>query len=383
VDSRFFWEAKYFSMHKNQTSWFIFYSTFLISMLVSGCAGKPAFTSKTAPSGKTPLVVFAASSLIAPFTELEKDFEKLHPDVDIQGQFHGSIQVIRHVTDLHVPIDVVATADASLVPMLMYAVNDPDTGKPYASWDMRFASNKLAVAYRPDSKYSGEINAGNWYSILSRPDVKVGITDPRFDASGYRALMVFALAQQYYHQPSIFSDMFKGKFSFPLAFFYEAGMTTITVPEVVETNPGSNIIIRGASIEMIALLQSGDLDYAFEYESVIQQQGLKMVHLPDAINLGEAAYDQAYHQVVVDLNFKRFATVQPQFVGERIGYGITIPSNAPHPLLAAEFIAFLLGPQGHSIMLANHQPLFDPVPVDHYQSLPTILQALSFPEKAP
>jgi len=33
--------------------------------------------------------------------------------------------------------------------------------------------------------------------------------------------------------------------------------------------------------------------------------------------------------VEVDLNFQRFATVKPQFVGERIAYGITIPSNAP------------------------------------------------------
>ena len=359
------------------------YTVFLVTALVTGCAAKLSTNPTAGGSGKTPLVVFAASSLIAPFTELEKAFEALHPDVDVQGQYHGSIQVIRHVTDLHMPIDVVATADASLVPMLMYAVNDPDTGKPYASWDIRFATNRLAIAYRPDSSYASQINADNWYTILSRPDVKVGITDPRFDASGYRALMVFALAQQYYHQPSIFSDMFKGKFSFPLAYFYEDGLTTITVPEVVETAPGSNIIIRGASLEMIALLQSGDLDYAFEYESVIQQQGLQMLHLPDALNLGEADYDQAYHQVQVDLNFQRFATVKPQFVGERIGYGITIPSNALHPALAAEFIAFLLGPQGRAIMQAGYQPLFDPVPADQYQNLPSALQALTVPAEVP
>lgn len=367
----------------HRTSRHFLYAVVLVITLVTGCVAESSTSSTASGSGKTPLVVFAAGSLIAPFTELEKAFETLNPDVDVQGQYHGSIQVIRHVTDLHVPIDVIATADASLVPMLMYSVDDPDTGKPYASWDIRFATNRLAVAYRPDSKYSNQINADNWYTILSHPDVKVGITDPRFDPSGYRALMIFALAQQYYHQSSIFSDMFKGKFSFPLAYFYEDGLTTITVPEIVETAPGSNIIIRGASIEMIALLQSGDLDYAFEYESVIQQQGLKMVHLPDALNLGEAGYDQAYHQVEVNLNFQRFATVKPQFVGERIGYGITIPSNAPHPALAAEFIAFLLGPQGRAIMEASHQPLFDPVPVDQYQNLPAALQALSVPAEAP
>ncbi len=126
-----------------------------------------------------------------------------------------------------------------------------------------------------DSKYASEINAENWYEILSRPDVKVGLADPRFDAVGYRALMVYALARDYYHQPTIFTDMFKGQFSFPLGIFSEDNLTTVTVPEIVETKTNSHIVLRGASMELIALLESGDLDYAFEYESVIHQHRLE------------------------------------------------------------------------------------------------------------
>ncbi|MGD0611968.1 MAG: tungstate ABC transporter substrate-binding protein WtpA [Anaerolineales bacterium] len=361
----------------------IFCLAILIGWIASGCGAKPSASGAANESRKTPLVIYAAESLIAPFTDLDKAFEKTHPEFNVQMQFHGSIQVIRQVTDLHVPIDVIASADAALMPMMMYTTDNPDTGKPDASWTIRFASNHLELAYRPTSKYANQINADNWYTILPRPDVKVGITDPRFDAAGYRALMVIALAQGYYHQPTLFSDMFKGKFTFPLAYFYENGLTTITVPEIVETVSGSNIIIRGASIDNLSLLESGDLDYAFEYESVIQQQGLQMVSLPAAINLGEAAYDQAYHQVEVDLNFQRFATVKPKFVGERIGYGITIPSNAPHPEAAERFIAFLLSPQGRAIMEADHQPLFDTFPVDNYQYLPDALQAICVPAEAP
>ncbi len=152
-------------------------------------------------SDRTPLVVFAAGSLIIPFGDLEKAFESQYPQIDVQAQYHGSIQVMRHVTDLHEPIDVVATADASLVPMLMYTTNDPDTGQPYADWYIRFASNRLALAYHSESLYASEITSDNWYEILSRPDVKVGLADPRFDAVGYRALMVYALARDYYHRP--------------------------------------------------------------------------------------------------------------------------------------------------------------------------------------
>jgi molybdate/tungstate transport system substrate-binding protein len=353
-------------------------SLFCLASLASGCSYTPAHS-----SAKTPLVVFAAGSLIIPFGDLEKAFESKYPNIDVQAQYHGSIQVMRHATDLHELIDVVATADASLIPMLMYATNDPDSGRPYADWYIRFASNRLAIAFQPGSLYADEINADNWYTILSRPEVKVGVADPRFDASGYRALMAFALAQKYYQNPRIFVDMFSGGFSYPLGIFTEEGQTTITVPEIVETKSGSHIVIRGASMELIALLESADLDYAFEYESVIAQHQLKMVRLPEAINLGAAEQAETYSSVQVDLDFQRFASVKPVFHGEQIGYGITIPSNAPHPEEAALFIAFLLSPEGRQVMQSNSHPMFDPAIGEGYPNIPAGLQSYCTPAGAP
>jgi molybdate/tungstate transport system substrate-binding protein len=357
----------------------IFLATILCFVnLTCGCTRTPV--NKV---DKTPLVVFAAGSLIIPFTDLEKAFESKYPNIDVQAQYHGSIQVIRHVTDLHMPIDVVATADSSLLPMLMYATNDPDTGIPYADWYIRFASNRLAIAYRADSQYASEITVANWYEILARSDVKVGLADPRFDAVGYRALMVYALAGNYYQQPTIFTDMFKGQFSFPLGIFTDNALTTISVPEIVETKTDSHIVLRGASIELIALLESGDLDYAFEYESVIHQHGLNMIDLPDALNLGEEADQKIYNTVQVDENFQRFATVKPVFRGERIGYGITIPSNAPHPDEAALFVTFLLSPEGRSVMQADSHSMFDPALGDNYKNIPVGLQPYCAPVEVP
>jgi molybdate/tungstate transport system substrate-binding protein len=360
-----------------------FFSIFLVTIVclstfASGCSGM-----STGNAGKTPLEVFAAGSLIIPFGDLEKAFESKYPQIDIQAQYHGSIQVMRHATELREPIDVVATADASLIPMLMYATNNPDTGQPYADWYIRFASNRLAVAYRTGSKYASEINANNWYTILSRPDVKVGIADPRFDASGYRALMAFALAQTYYNKPKIFMDMFSGDFNYPMGIFSEDGQATITVPEIVETKAGSHIVIRGASIALLALLESGDLDYAFEYETVIKQHHLKMVQLPDAVNLGAEGYADTYRTVQVNLDFQRFASVKPVFRGERIGYGITIPTNAPHPQEAALFIEFLLSPAGRLVMQTDSHPMFDPAIADGYQNIPIGLQPYCSPKEIP
>jgi molybdate/tungstate transport system substrate-binding protein len=324
---------------------------------------------------RTPVVVFAAGSLIIPFSHLEKAFESKYPEIDVQAQYHGSIQVIRHVTDLHIPIDVIATADASLLPILMYTAKDPETSVPYADWYMRFASNHIALAYQPGSKYTNEINGENWFDILTRPDVRVGFADPRFDAIGYRTLMVYALARDYYHDPNIFTDMFKNQFTFPLGIFNADTLTTITVPEIMETRVNSHIILRGASIELIALLESGDLDYSFEYESVIQQHQLNLLMLPDELNLGSEAYQQGYSIVQVDEDFQRFASVSPVFRGEQIGYGITIPSNAPHPGQAALFIKFLLSPEGRSTMLNDSQPVFEQILCDNYTNIPAELQS--------
>jgi molybdate/tungstate transport system substrate-binding protein len=353
----------------------------LITILTASCSKDSSQNGNN--STKTPLVVFAAGSLIIPFQHLETAFEAKYPGIDVQAQYHGSIQVMRHATELHEPIDVVATADASLIPMLMYATNDPETGLPYGSWYILFATNRLAVAYEPDSLYSDMINSENWYEVLSRPDVKVGIPDPRFDAAGYRALMAFALARDYYQKPTIFMDMFRDDFTYSLGIFEEDDLTTVTVPEIVETSLESNIVIRGGSIALIALLESGDIDYSFEYESVIRQHGLEMVQLPDALNLGSQDYIDTYRKVQVILDFQRFASVKPEFRGERIGYGITIPSSAPHPEEAALFIEFLLSPDGRAIMQADSHPVFDPAVGENFQNIPAPLQAICVSPEVP
>ncbi len=343
----------------------------LTLILTSGCAPQP--------KEKTPLKVFFAGSLIIPFDALEKAYEAEHPDVDAQMEGHGSIQVIRHVTEIHELIDVVVTADHALIPILMYQSRVPETNQPYANWYIKFATNKLGLAYSPQSKYAGEINADNWHKIIARPDVLVGIADPRFDAAGYRAFMALQLAESAYGKPTILEDMIMGRFKPSITAQEDNGKTIIHIPEIVEAKQNSGLVIRGASIQLIALLESGDLDYAFEYESVIQQHGLKLVQLPDAVNLGSEQYKTEYGQVQVRLDFQRFFSVKPEFDGDVIGYGVTIPTNAPHPSQAQEFIAFLLGPQGQAVMQANQHPLIVPAQAHNHETVPKRLQPLCVP----
>ena len=352
----------------------VLFASLLTSALLAMCVG-----CATKLVAKTPLNLIIAGSLMIPFDDLEKAYEAEHPDVDVQIEAHGSIQAIRQVSEVHEVMDAVFSADHALIPMLMYQAKVPETGKPYADWYIKFATNHLGLAYSSKSKYADQINSDNWYKIVARSDVKLGIADPRFDAVGYRALMALQLAKAAYGKPTIFEDVILGQFKTPITLADENGRAIIHVPEILETQKNSNIVLRGASIQEIALLESGDLDYAFEYESVIQQHKLNLIKLPDAVNLGSEQYAKAYGQVQVRLDFQRFVSVKPEFTGEVIGYGTTIPSNAPHSKQAEDFIAFLLGPKGRAIMEANQHPLVPPQ-ADHYDALPAMLKPLCAPK---
>jgi ABC-type molybdate transport system substrate-binding protein len=108
-----------------------------------------------------------------------------------------------------------------------------------------------------------------------------------------------------------------------------------------------------------------------------------MLSLSPEVNLGEEALEPFYRKVQVNLDFQRFVSVKPEFRGERIGYGITIPSSAPHPKEAVLFIDFLLSPEGRAIMEADSHPMFDPVPADGYGNMPVELQTLCIPAEQP
>jgi len=338
-------------------------------------AATPAPTA-TPPPERVHLLVLEAGSLMIPFAAVEEAFEAANPDIDVELEAHGSIQVIRHVTDLHRPIDVVASADHALLSQLMYQSVNPDTGQPYASWNIRFAGNRVALAFSPTAPGADGLDANNWPEIVSQPRTRLGLADPRFDALGYRQLMVLKLAEQVYGRPHLFTDLLAGRFIAPITAAQAQGHTTIHVPELLEPRPNSTLVLRGSSVQLIPLLQSGDVDYIFEYESVARQHGLQHVVLPDGLNLSTPALNDFYGQVSVQLDFRRFSSIEPVFAGEHIAYGLTIPANAPQPAAAERFIAFLLGAEGQRIMAAHHHPLLSPPTVDHPERLPALLQPL-------
>ncbi len=291
----------------------------------------------------------------------------------MEVQAHGSIQVIRHVTELGEDVDLVAVADYSLIPMLMYPTKTTD-GKPFADWYIKPATNTLVIAYSEKSKYAGDINADNWFDIVSRPDVKFGLADPRMDAVGYRTLMLGVLAGGYYNRPTVLKTWIGGSYSPPITSSMRDGLTTISVPELLEPS-GDHMCLRGANMQLLALLESGDVDYTVDYKSVVLQHNLRYIELPPEINMGDSSLAERYSKVVVKLDFRRFKTVEPVFAGVPVGYGLAIPANAKHRAAAVKFLEFLLGPDGQRIFAANSHRQLVPPECDNPAALPAELRA--------
>jgi molybdate/tungstate transport system substrate-binding protein len=288
--------------------------------------------------------MFHAGSLSVPFEAMEKAFEAKYPKVDLQREAGGSQACARKITDLKKPCDIMVSADYKVIDKLLIPNN--------ADWNIRFATNQLVLCYTDKSKFAGEINAKNWYEILQRKKVIWGHSDPNLDPCGYRSLMVLQLAEKYYKKPGLYDKM-------------------------IANRPKENI--RPKSVELVSLLQTGNMDYAWEYLSVAVQHGLKYIVLPDEINLGNYKKDNFYSQALVKVTGQKPGTFM-DMKGDSVTYGITMLKDAPNKEAAVAFLKYMLDPQGGLKILKDQgQPPFVPcrVPTDKMKALvPVELQGL-------
>jgi len=292
------------------------------------------------PSGK--LIIFHAGSLSVPFAAMEKHFESKYPKLNILREAGGSTKMARMISEVGKTADIMASAD--------FKVIDKALIPSHATWNIRFASNQLVLCYTKNSQYASEINNTNWYKILARKGVIWGHSDPNLDPCGYRSLMVLQLAEKYYKSPGLYDQL-------------------------IANRPRKNI--RPKSVELISLLQTGNMDYALEYLSVAIQHKLKYVTLDDHINLGNYQLDSYYNQARVTVTGKKPGTTL-QRIGKSCTYGITLIKDAPNQKAAKAFLNYLLDPYGGlAILKQMGQPPFIPsrVPTQTMkEKLPEILK---------
>lgn len=278
---------------------------FLLLLLLLAC-GSPRGPEST-------LTVFNAGSLARPLKAVLDTFAR-REGVTIAQESAGSLESARKLTELGKIPDVIALADAEVFPRyLMPAFVDQYT---------LFAHNRMVVAYTARSKYAEEITSARWTEILTRRDVEVGRSDPELDPNGYRTVMVWQLAERASGQ---------------------AGLAQRLAAQAPNRN------VRPKEADLVGLLQAGEFDYIWSYESLAQATDLKYVLLGDSVDLSSAEHAAFYATASVSV---RGATQgsRVEFTGDPIVYAFAVPHNAPNAALGQRFATFLVSEDGKSIL---------------------------------
>ena len=294
-------------------------------------------------SSQYEIYVFHAGSLTIPFKQMEATFEAKNPQYDIIREASGSRNAARKISDLHRRCEIMASADYSVIDNLLIEQN-------LADWNIHFATNEMVIMYSDRSKFADKINSENWYEILLRPEVEYGHSDPNADPCGYRTMLVWQLAEKFYKKEGLYEKLIAGC-------------------------PDKNI--RSAEVDLIALLETGELDYLFIYRSVAQQHKMPFVILPDEINLKNTKFADFYRTASIKISGKK----PGEFIvkkGSPMVYGFTIPKTAENIEGARKFAEFILSSKGREIMEKNGQPCIVPPKITgNIEKLPENLKKYS------
>jgi molybdate/tungstate transport system substrate-binding protein len=309
---------------------------FLLTMILAIFV-LPSDSKSQSPADKKELIIFHAGSLSVPLKKIAQEYEKRNPGTRIFMESAGSLDCARKVIELKKPCDIVASSDYFVISKLLI----PD----YASWNIRFATNEIVIAYTDKSKYSSEIKSDNWMDILQRKDVIYSRSDPDSDPCGYRTIFTFMLAEKYYKRPGLAEKMIAK----------------------------NNDYIRPKEVDLVALMESNAIDYMFQYRSVAIQHGLKYLELPKTINLSDPSKSDMYSSVSTEVAGNK-PGVKMKVTGDLINYSITILDKAPQKEEAVKFMEFLLSPEGLDIFRKNGQAPLSPLIAEPLDALPPALK---------
>ena len=248
---------------------------FSLVLVLSACERSPE-------PPKPPISIFAAASLARPLRVLTDSFHR-RARISSQAELGGSLEQVRKITELGRIPDALMLVDDDVIAALM---------PTHLDWYVRFATNRVVVAYTARSKHADSIAADNWWQVLSRHDVVVGRADPNVAPAGKHALSLLRRAEMYYKKPGL-------------------GDRLIAQASLKYMRPNAT--------ELAALLETGDVDYILDYESVARQYGFQFVTLPEDLAIA-------------------------------VLYGISVPRSAAHFQEGVDFVAFVLSDEGKRIL---------------------------------
>ena len=186
--------------------------TFAGLVLLGGVSS--AHAQSTCPPGSPQIIIYHAGSLTAAFAQVEKLFTQ-QTGICVVDAAAGSVDAARRVTAGREPCDIYASADDKDIDVLLKPAG-------YADFTISFAQGSMVLAYNTSSKKAASIVAPNvsfnppaqippvasdWYVQLTQPGVLIGGSNPFLDPSGYRADLIFQLAERQYPLPNLYDSL--------------------------------------------------------------------------------------------------------------------------------------------------------------------------------
>jgi len=312
----------------------------VVGLGVGYVAGYYSGVNSSKPS--TTLLIDAAGTLQVPFNGIVNNVVRpQYPTLSYNYIFEGSRLAANEITEANKSFDIYASADYRIIPEQLIP--------SHASWYIIFASNAMSVVYTNHSRFANEITPDNWYQVIARPGVIVGVSNKDTDPSGSQAIMMLQLAGLLYYQNS--------------SYLYDQ----LYVAKAAK----NELIIVPTETTLDAQLETGAVDYVLTYSSEAVSHKFQHLTLDSRVDLSDLAQADLYAKVNVTVSGKLVT-------GAPVLYDVTIPTNSPDTSMAIAFIKALFTPQGQEILSASGLRPLNPVYVYNQSAVPSdIIQAIT------
>ena len=266
-----------------------------------------------AREASTPLTVFAAGSLARPIRAALDTIAATGGPV-VQLEIMGSREMIRAVTNLGRTPDLLVTADADEMERLLVPA--------YAERPLTFARNRVVLALSRRSRFADSVTVTNWARVVADGRMRIARADPARAPLGYRTQLVWRLAELQLDAPGLADAMGR-------------------------SSPAS--LMRGNESDLATLLESGDADAAWCYESLAKAMSLRYVTLGDSVDLGSAGSALRYASARVTVPGDRPGD-SVVVVGSPIRYAMAVLTNSTDAMAATVLRERLLDARSRRIM---------------------------------
>jgi len=279
------------------------------ALLLAGACG-------CGPGDVTPdrqLTVFAAGSLARPLREA-LDSMAIAGGPRVRMEIMGSRDLLRSVIALRRTPDLIVTADADELERLLIP--------RYVTAATTFARNRVVLALSRRVANTNTVTTANWADVVSSGTLRVARADPARAPLGYRTLMVWELAELELDRPGL-------------------------AAKLAAASPAS--LLRGNESDLAALLESGDADAAWCYESLARALDLPYVRIGDRLDFGSDSDSASYRRASVAITGE-MPGVRVTIRGMPIRYAMAAVTNGPDVIGATVLASRLLDSSSVRIM---------------------------------